>query len=146
MVSTVRPKARATPSIPIPTCGTPAAITALPQPPNVNQKVPIASAANLLPFITILPGYEVVVRNAKGPLRWQKGATGSCRPEANGAHSINLSARDRAQVERFFNKIKQCRRVATRCHKLANDLAFTTASFRLWLRVNESTPQFGRPQ
>jgi hypothetical protein len=39
--------------MPIPTWGTPAAITALPQPPKVNQKVPIASAANclLLPFI-----------------------------------------------------------------------------------------------
>ena len=45
-------------------------------------------------------------------------------------------------VERFFNKIKQCRRVATRFDKLAaNDLAFIQlASIRLWLRVNEFTP------
>jgi len=45
-------------------------------------------------------------------------------------------------VERFFNKIKQCRRVATRDHKLAaNHLAFIQlASIRLWLRVNESAP------
>jgi Transposase DDE domain len=45
-------------------------------------------------------------------------------------------------VERFFNKIKQCRRVATRYDKLAaNYLAFIQlASIRLWLRVNESTP------
>ena len=44
--------------------------------------------------------------------------------------------------ERFFNKIKQCRRVATRYDKLAaNYLAFIQlASIRLWLRVNESTP------
>jgi hypothetical protein len=44
-------------------------------------------------------------------------------------------------VERFFNKIKQCRRIATRCDKLAaNYLAFVRlASIRLWLRVNEST-------
>jgi transposase len=44
-------------------------------------------------------------------------------------------------VERFFNKIKQCRRVATRYDKLAaNYLAFEPASIRLSLRVNESTP------
>jgi transposase len=45
-------------------------------------------------------------------------------------------------VERFFNKIKQCRRVATRYDKLAaNYLAFIQlASIRLWLRVNESMP------
>jgi transposase len=51
--------------------------------------------------------------------------------------------RARNVVERFFNKIKQCRRVATRYDKLAaNYLAFIQlASIRLWLRVNESTPQ-----
>ena len=40
-------------------------------------------------------------------------------------------------VERFFNKIKQCRRVATRYDKLAATyLAFIQlASIRLWLRV-----------
>jgi transposase len=45
-------------------------------------------------------------------------------------------------VERFFNKIKHCRRVATRYDKLAaNHLAFVQlASIRLWLRANESTP------
>jgi transposase len=39
-------------------------------------------------------------------------------------------------VERFFNKIKHCRRVATRYDKLAaNYLAFVQlASIRLWLR------------
>lgn len=44
-------------------------------------------------------------------------------------------------VERFFNKIKHCRRVATRYDKFAaNYLAFVQlASIRLWLRVNEST-------
>jgi transposase len=49
--------------------------------------------------------------------------------------------RARNQVERFFNRIKQCRRVATRYDKLAaNYLAFVQlASIRLWLRVNEST-------
>jgi len=50
--------------------------------------------------------------------------------------------RARNLVERFFNKIKQCRRVATRYDKLAaNYLAFIQlASIRLWLRVNESAP------
>ena len=45
-------------------------------------------------------------------------------------------------VERFFNKIKQCRRIATRYDKLAaNYLAFIKlASIRLWLRTYESTP------
>src|SRR5262249_9342968 len=50
--------------------------------------------------------------------------------------------RARNLVERFFNKIKHCRRVATRHDKLAaNYLAFIQlAAIRLWLRVNESTP------
>lgn len=53
-----------------------------------------------------------------------------------------VSLRTRNLVERFFNKIKQCRRVATRYDKLAaNYLAFVQlASIRLWLRVNDSAP------
>ncbi len=49
--------------------------------------------------------------------------------------------RDRNLIERFFNKIKQCRRVATRYDKLAaNYLAFVKlACIRLWLRVYECT-------
>jgi transposase len=48
----------------------------------------------------------------------------------------------RKLIERFFNKIKQCRRVATRYNKLAaNYLAFIKlASIRIWLRANESAP------
>jgi transposase len=43
--------------------------------------------------------------------------------------------RARNRIERFFNRIKQCRRVATRYDKLAaNYLAFVQlASIRLWL-------------
>jgi transposase len=50
--------------------------------------------------------------------------------------------RARNLVERFFNRIKHCRRVATRYDKLAaNYLAFVQlASIRPWLRANESTP------
>src|SRR5947199_1389811 len=46
--------------------------------------------------------------------------------------------RARNLIERFFNKIKQCRRVATRYDKLAaNYLAFIKlASIRIWLRAN----------
>ena len=45
-------------------------------------------------------------------------------------------------VERFYNNIKQCRRIATRYDKLAaNYISFIQlASIRLWLRVYESTP------
>ena len=50
--------------------------------------------------------------------------------------------RARNLIERFFNKIKQCRRIPTRYDKLAaNYLAFIKlASIRIWLRANESTP------
>jgi hypothetical protein len=45
-------------------------------------------------------------------------------------------------VERFFNKIKQCRRIATRYDRIAaNYLAFIKlASIRTWLRAYESAP------
>ena len=48
----------------------------------------------------------------------------------------------RSLLERFCNKIRQCRRMATSYDKLAsNYLVFIqVASMRLWLRVNESTP------
>ena len=52
--------------------------------------------------------------------------------------------RARNLVERFFNRIKQCRRIATRYDELAaNYLAFIqVASIRQWLRVNEYTPAY----
>src|SRR5262249_31398404 len=53
--------------------------------------------------------------------------------------------RARNRGERFFNRIKQCRRVTTRYDKLAaNYLALVQlAATRLWLsqRAYESTPQ-----
>jgi len=50
--------------------------------------------------------------------------------------------RQRNQVERFFNKLKQFRRVATRYDKLgATFFAFIKlAAVRIWLRSIESTP------
>src|SRR6478672_8842576 len=60
MVTTVRPKAAETPSRPIPTCGKPAAMTALPQPAKVSQKVPMASARHLrMSMATLLGGEEI---------------------------------------------------------------------------------------
>ena len=52
----------------------------------------------------------------------------------NAGSSLNL-------IERFFNRIKQRQRGATRYDKLAaNYLAFVKlASIRIWLRANEST-------
>jgi transposase len=48
--------------------------------------------------------------------------------------------RVRNLIERFFDKITQCRRIATRYDKLAaNYPAFVKlASIRIWLRANES--------
>ena len=73
----------------------------------------------------------------------RKGALASIPPRSNRTEPICFSPylyRARNLVERFFNKIKHCRRVATRYDKLAaNYLAFVQlASIRLWLRVNES--------
>ena len=75
----------------------------------------------------------------------EHGARANIPPRRNRNDALCFSPylyRARNLVERFFNKIKQCRRVATRYDKLAaNYLAFIQlASIRLWLRVNESTP------
>jgi transposase len=74
----------------------------------------------------------------------ERGVWANIPPTCNRNEPICFSPylyRARNLVERFFNKIKQCRRVATRYDKLAaNYLAFIQlASIRLWLRVNEST-------
>ena len=74
----------------------------------------------------------------------ERGAWANIPPKRNRKDPICFSPylyRDRNLVERFFNKIKQCRRVATRYDKLAaNYLAFVKlACIRLWLRVYEST-------
>ena len=73
-----------------------------------------------------------------------QGAWANIPPKRNRKDPICFSPylyRDRNLVERFFNKIKQCRRVATRYDKLAaNYLAFIKlACIRLWLRVYECT-------
>jgi transposase len=74
-----------------------------------------------------------------------QGAWANIPPKKNHTSPINFSPdlyRSRNLVERFFNKIKQCRRIGTRYDKLAaNYLAFIKlASIRLWIRAYESTP------
>lgn len=74
----------------------------------------------------------------------EKGAWANIPSRCNRNELICFSSylyRVRNLVERFFNRIKHCRRVATRYDKLAaNYLAFfQLASICLWLRANEST-------
>jgi transposase len=75
----------------------------------------------------------------------KKGAWANIPPKSNRNNLICFSPylyRDRNRIERFFNRIKQCRRVETRYDKLAaNYLAFVQlASSMLWLRAYEPTP------
>ena len=67
-------------------------------------------------------------------------------PDRSTAKTPHAFRRDlyrlRNRVERFFNKLKQFRRIATRYEKLAaNYLAMIKiATIRIWMRPNESTP------
>ena len=75
----------------------------------------------------------------------EQGAWANIPPKRNRRDPICFSPylyRSRNLVERFFNKIKQCRRVATRYDKLAAKyLTFIKlSSIRIWLRAYESTP------
>ena len=75
----------------------------------------------------------------------EQGAWANIPPKCNRKDPVCFSPhlyRARNHIERFFNRIKQCRRVATRYDKLAsNYLAFVQlASIRLWLRAYEFTP------
>jgi transposase len=74
-----------------------------------------------------------------------RGAWANIPPRRNRKDALCFSPylyRARNLVERFFNKIKQCGRVASCYDKLAaNYLVFIQlASIRLWLRANESAP------
>ena len=75
----------------------------------------------------------------------QHGAWAKIPPKRNRKDPISFSPylyRACNLVERFFNRIKQCRRAAIRYDKLAaNHLAFIKlAAIRIWLRAYESTP------
>ncbi len=64
------------------------------------------------------------------------------RNNAKQGHAFSPTLyRERNRVERFFNRLKHCRRIATRYDKLAaNYLAMIKlATIRIWLRAYEST-------
>jgi transposase len=74
-----------------------------------------------------------------------QGARANIPPKRNRKGAICFSPFStgvRNLVERFFNKIKQCRRIATRYDRLAASyLGFIKlASIGVWLRVYESAP------
>ncbi|MER8792212.1 IS5 family transposase [Mesorhizobium sp. M0983] len=111
------------------------------------QMSDIASAADL---ITDLPegamlladkGYDAnALRNAVS----ERKAWANIPPKANRKDPICFSPflyKDRNLVERFFNKAKQFRRIATRYDKLAENYltALKLVAIRIWLRGNEST-------
>ncbi len=78
--------------------------------------------------------------NAIRKLVSSQGGRANIPPRRNRRDPICFSPllyRDRNLVERFFNRIKHCRRIATRSEKrAANFLAFVKlAAIRLWLRV-----------
>ena len=86
-------------------------------------------------------GYDA---NAVRDTAAQKGAWANIPPKSNRKDKVCFSPylyRARNLVERYFNKIKHFRRIATRYDKLeANYLAaLKMVSVRLWLRVYEST-------
>jgi transposase len=100
--------------------------------------------AGLLPKTMVLAdrGYDADWIRA---LVNEQGVWANIPPKRNRRDPICFSPylyRSRNLVERFFNKIKQCRRIATQYNKLAaNYLAFIKlASIRIWLRAYESTP------
>ena len=72
-----------------------------------------------------------------------RGAWANVKPKSNRTRTLAFSAflyKERNLVERFFNKLKHFRAVATRYDKLAeNYLAgIKLASARIWMRHNES--------
>ncbi len=100
--------------------------------------------AGLLPKTMVLAdrGYDADWIRA---LVNEQGAWVNIPPKRNRRDPICFSPylyRSRNLVERIFNKIEQCRRIATRYDKLAvNYLAFIKlASIRIWLSAYESAP------
>lgn len=86
-------------------------------------------------------GYDA---NALRQCVFDKNAWANIPPKANRKDPICFSKylyKARNLVERFFNKIKNYRRIATRYDKLAENFlaALKLAAVRIWLRHNEST-------
>lgn len=83
-------------------------------------------------------GYDA---NALRALVGERGAWANIPPKSHRKDPICFSRplyKDRNLIERFFNKIKQFRRIATRYDKLA-PASLKLACVRIWLRGNEST-------
>jgi transposase len=80
-------------------------------------------------------------------IRWwveARGAWANIPPKSNRKEPICFSKhlyKARNLVERFFNKIKHYRRIATRYDKTAENFLATLklVAIRIWLRDNEST-------
>ena len=103
---------------------------------------------DLLPKTMLLAdrGYDA---NWIRELARQQGAWANIPPKRDRKDRICFSPylyRARNLLERFFNKIKHCRRVAIRYDKLAaNYLAFVKlASIRIWLRAKSSLIRWRR--
>lgn len=74
----------------------------------------------------------------------ERGAWANIPPKSNRKDPICFSKhlyKARNLVERFFNKIKHYRRIATRYDKTAENFlaALQLVAVRIWLRANEST-------
>lgn len=86
-------------------------------------------------------GYDA---NALRTVITERKAWANISPKANRKDPICFSPflyKARNFVERFFNKAKQFRRIATRYDKLAENYlaALKLVAIRIWLRGNEST-------
>ena len=111
------------------------------------QKSDIASAEDMiadLPEGAMLLADKGYDANALRAAVKEKKAWANIPPKANRKDPICFSPflyKMRNKVERFFNKAKQFRRVATRYDKMAENYlaALKLVSIRIWLRGNEST-------
>ena len=111
------------------------------------QASDIASAAELIGHLT--PGAMLMAdkgydANALRALVGERGAWANIPVKSHRKDPICFSRhlyKGRNLIERFFNKIKQFRRVATRYDKLAENFlaSLKLACVRIWLRGNEST-------
>ena len=111
------------------------------------QESDIASAPEMvadLPEGAVLLADKGYDANALRELVAARGAWANIPPKRNRKDPICFSKhlyKARNRVERFFNKIKQYRRIATRYDKTAENYlaALRLVSVRIWLRAYEPT-------
>src|SRR3546814_2742601 len=110
MVSKVRPKARLTPSRPMPTSGKAAASTALPHPPKTSQNVPKVSANNLLLIGTILSSCCAAPPSCR--VSWRGGsASDAGKGDAEEERARERSAFTGARSEEHKSELKSLMRI-----------------------------------